>query len=122
MPIAETFFDSSTWTLARNLAGFFVVVFWLATAFWVYKDARRRIDDPWLVAMAVLALAIGASRILLNVHFVSDVAAGFAVGLAWLVAPARWPGFRWLLDRAYLWFARNRLQWTGREPKYCPRR
>ncbi len=44
-----------------------------------------------------------------------------AVGLAWLVAPARWPGFRWLLDRAYLWFARNRLRWTGREPKYCPR-
>jgi membrane-associated phospholipid phosphatase len=38
----------------------------------------------WLVAAATLALAIGASRILLNVHFVSDVAAGFAVGLAWL--------------------------------------
>jgi undecaprenyl-diphosphatase len=32
----------------------------------------------------VLALAIGSSRVLLNVHFVSDVAAGFAVGLAWL--------------------------------------
>ena len=40
--------------LARNLTGFFVVVFWLATAFWVYKDARRRIDDPWLVGMAAL--------------------------------------------------------------------
>ena len=50
MPLADTFFDSSTWTLARNLTGFFVVVFWLATAFWVYKDARRRIEDPWLVA------------------------------------------------------------------------
>ena len=25
------------------------VVFWLATAYWVYKDARRRIEDPWLV-------------------------------------------------------------------------
>ncbi|MCY7304232.1 MAG: phosphatase PAP2 family protein, partial [Thermoleophilia bacterium] len=31
-----------------------------------------------------LALSIGASRVLLNVHFVSDVAAGFAVGLAWI--------------------------------------
>ena len=54
MIIADNFFDSSTFTLARNLTGFFVVVFWLATAFWVYKDARRRIDDPWLVAMAAV--------------------------------------------------------------------
>ena len=27
-------------------AVFFVVVFWLATAFWVFKDARRRVGDP----------------------------------------------------------------------------
>lgn len=44
-----------------------------------------------------------------------------AVGLGWLVKPARWPGFRWLLDRAYLWFARNRLRLTGRAPRYCER-
>ena len=54
MIIAESFFDSNTFNLARNLTGFFVVVFWLATAFWVFKDARRRIDDPWLVGMAAL--------------------------------------------------------------------
>lgn len=44
-----------------------------------------------------------------------------AVDWGWLAAPARWPGTRWLLDRAYLWFARNRLRLTGREPRYCPR-
>jgi membrane-associated phospholipid phosphatase len=38
----------------------------------------------WLVGAAVMAFAIGASRVVLNVHFVSDVIAGFAVGLAWL--------------------------------------
>ena len=54
MLIAENFFDSDTFALGRNLAVFFVVVFWLATAFWVLKDARRRIDDPWLVGMAAL--------------------------------------------------------------------
>ena len=48
------FFESGTWLVIRNLTLFFVVVFWLATAFWVYKDARRRIDDPWLVAMATI--------------------------------------------------------------------
>src|SRR3954452_7473374 len=52
MLIAESFFDSNTFALARNLTGFFVLVFWLATAFWVFKDARRRIDDPWIVGMA----------------------------------------------------------------------
>jgi hypothetical protein len=54
MLLAENFFDSNTFALARNLTIFFVVVFWLATAFWVLKDARRRIDDPWLVTMAAL--------------------------------------------------------------------
>jgi hypothetical protein len=32
----------------------FAVVFWIASVFWTYKDARRRIADPWLVAMATL--------------------------------------------------------------------
>jgi hypothetical protein len=48
------FFDSQTWYLIRNLTAFFLVVFWLAIAYWVYKDARRRIEDPWLVAMATI--------------------------------------------------------------------
>ena len=38
----------------RNLTIFLVAVFWLATVYWVYKDARRRIEDPWLVVMATL--------------------------------------------------------------------
>jgi hypothetical protein len=46
MPLASTI------DVARNLGIFLVVVFWLATAYWVFKDARRRIEDPWLVAMA----------------------------------------------------------------------
>jgi hypothetical protein len=50
----DDFFDSGTWFAIRNLAVFFVVVFWLASAYWVYKDARRRIEDPWLVATATV--------------------------------------------------------------------
>jgi hypothetical protein len=48
------FFGSGTWLVVRNLSLFFVAVFWLAVAYWVYKDARRRIEDPWLVAMATV--------------------------------------------------------------------
>ncbi len=50
----DNFFDSATWLVIRNLALFFLCVFWLAVAYWVYKDARRRIADPWLVAMATV--------------------------------------------------------------------
>jgi len=48
------FFSSGTWLVIRNLLIFFAVIFWLAVGFWVYKDARRRIEDPWLVAMATI--------------------------------------------------------------------
>ncbi len=47
-------FHSTAFVVARNLAMFLAIVFWLALAFWVYKDARRRIDDPWLVGIATL--------------------------------------------------------------------
>ncbi|QVQ24349.1 phosphatase PAP2 family protein [Achromobacter deleyi] len=39
---------------------------------------------PCVAVMAALIMAIGLSRILLQVHFASDVAAGLAVSLGWL--------------------------------------
>jgi len=56
LPLGEVaaFFDSQTWIVLRNVLLFFLVVFWLAVAYWVFKDARRRIEDPWLVAIATL--------------------------------------------------------------------
>lgn len=47
------FFESDVWLVVRNVAIFLAVVFWVASAYWVYKDARRRIEDPWLIAVAV---------------------------------------------------------------------
>jgi hypothetical protein len=46
--------ENPDWTLLRNLAIGLVVVLWLATAYWTFKDARRRIEDPWLVALATV--------------------------------------------------------------------
>jgi RNA polymerase subunit RPABC4/transcription elongation factor Spt4 len=51
------FFHSSTWYVIRNLAIFFVVVFWIATIYWVHKDGRRRIADP-LIVWVVTAIGI----------------------------------------------------------------
>lgn len=39
----------------------------------------------WLGAAAGLVLLIGASRLVLGVHFLSDVLAGFSAGMVWLV-------------------------------------
>jgi hypothetical protein len=48
------FFSSGTWLVIRNLLIFFGVVFWIATLAWIWKDARRRIEDPWVVGVSVL--------------------------------------------------------------------
>ena len=48
------FFQSTAWHVIRNLGIFLVVVFWLATVYWVYKDATRRIADRLLVWVCAL--------------------------------------------------------------------
>lgn len=50
--------------------------------------AMVRLPPRWHLPVAIcallLVLAIGATRVMLQVHYVSDVAAGYAIGLAWL--------------------------------------
>jgi undecaprenyl-diphosphatase len=51
----------------------------------VVPRAGRRVA---VIATIVLVVAIGASRVLLGVHFVSDVIGGWVLGLAWLIGAA----------------------------------
>lgn len=47
-------FHSTGFVVARNLGIVLAVVFWLGFAFWVHRDARRRIGEPFLVLLATL--------------------------------------------------------------------
>jgi hypothetical protein len=50
----HTVLHSTAFEVARNLTLFCAVLLWLGLGFWVHRDARRRIDDPWLTGTATL--------------------------------------------------------------------
>ena len=51
-------FHSTAFAVARNVTLFVLVVFWLGLAYWAFRDARRRIDYQWLVAIASLVALV----------------------------------------------------------------
>ena len=46
--------NSPFWALSLYVFVFCLAVLWLALVFWTFKDARKRIDDPIIVGVAVL--------------------------------------------------------------------
>ena len=74
------------WSFPSGHSSGSVVVFgmlaYLVTRFLPAHHAALRL--PILLAAAALAFTVGSSRIFLQVHFASDVLAGFASGAAWL--------------------------------------
>jgi len=60
------FFKSSTWQFMNLMFWFFMAVLWLSCAYWIFKDARRRIDDTIIVIVAVLTgLVFGPAGLLI---------------------------------------------------------
>src|SRR2546423_14920483 len=56
MPALAVFgIENDGLNLAVNLLLLFLVVLWLATVYWTYADARRRMEDPMLVGCATAA-------------------------------------------------------------------
>ena len=54
-----SFLSSGTQHAIINGLLFFAFLLWLSLGYWTYKDARRRIEDPLLIGLAVvLALII----------------------------------------------------------------
>jgi hypothetical protein len=52
------FFSSGYFVAIVRVTALFVIAIWLALAFWTAKDARRRIDDPVIVAVCVAAAVL----------------------------------------------------------------
>lgn len=77
--LTETGFSFPSWhaTAAIALYGFIIFL-----SYKLYPQFRKSIT----VAGALLIFAIGASRLYLGVHYLSDVLAGFVLGGVWLLA------------------------------------
>ena len=50
----HNFFHSTLWSAIQAIGELFLVVLWLATVYWVHKDAKRRIESRALVWLVTL--------------------------------------------------------------------
>ena len=50
----DNIIHSVYWLVALYVFAFCIGVLWLALVFWTFKDARKRIDDPIVIGVAVL--------------------------------------------------------------------
>lgn len=84
---AAVLLHDPTWSFPSGHAiGSLVGYGMLAYVLMLWAQGRRR--TQWLILAAAVGLiaAIGASRLYLGVHYLSDVVGGYAAGLIWLTA------------------------------------
>jgi len=75
--------DPDGWSFPSGHASAALAVYGVA-CYLVLRFSPPRWHSYCLAGTAALVTAIGVSRILLQVHYLSDVVAGFALSLAWL--------------------------------------
>jgi len=69
------------------------MIFFLTLA--LVLGAETRWQRPAVIAAILLSLAIGTSRVMLGVHWPSDVIGGWAFGMLWVLLTLRLAG-RWI--------------------------
>lgn len=84
-PVHEPGFVSAPgWSFPSGHSSGAVVAYGLL-AYLLVRALPARWHLPVVLMSAALALTVGSSRVFVQVHFVSDVVAGFLSGSAWLV-------------------------------------
>lgn len=69
-------FPSGHATLAMALYGFIFYTIW--------THEKHHLKNPFIIFLGILIILVGASRLYLGVHYLSDVLIGYAIGLLWL--------------------------------------
>lgn len=82
-PRPDTIYDVLGYAFPSGHA-FFSLLIYGFLAYRLTRDASPRIKKAGWTAAGTLILTVGLSRILLGVHYPSDVAAGYAAALPWL--------------------------------------
>lgn len=82
--LTDTFSSAFPSGHAVRAAAVCSLVAWLALR-WTSPD-RRTVRAAVVTGATLMTLAIGASRLLLGAHWLSDVLAGYLLGLLWLAA------------------------------------
>ncbi|WP_318505343.1 phosphatase PAP2 family protein [Bacillus sp. T3] len=74
------------------------MILYFVVAYFIFKELKS-MQTKWLIGslFGLLLVLIGASRIVLQVHYPSDVLAGFAMGYLWVYLMIT--GYEWLIDR-----------------------
>lgn len=84
-PMTETtLVDSYGWSFPSGHAMSSVIFYGMIAYFLVKRTNSWRLKSFFLILAAFIAIMIGFSRIYLQVHYLSDVLAGFTGGLFWL--------------------------------------
>ena len=70
-------FPSGHATIAMSLYGFLL---WHA-----YRQKKQRFKTLLITTLAILIILLGASRLYLGVHYLSDVLSGYILGFIWIL-------------------------------------
>ena len=73
-----------SWSFPSGHAMMSLVAYGMIAYLIAQATSRRLLQLTSVFIAAIMAVAIGASRLYLGVHYLSDVAAGYAAGLLWL--------------------------------------
>ncbi len=70
-------FPSGHATMAMALYGFILYTIW--------KHDKHYLKNSFIVSLSALIILVGASRLYLGVHYLSDVLVGYVIGFIWIL-------------------------------------